>query len=119
MQEDLFDTLPSQLDIPSSSSIYTQAMQNYDANLRRIVRFCGEAGVPLLVVPVQCNLRDQSPMMSSWPEAIRKGRGRWNSLMSEASDLMELRRNMLHPDIGSGSACRKWSSSTKRIGNSL
>ncbi len=88
MQDDLFNTLPRQLDIPLSSSIYVQAKQNFETNLKRIVATCSQAKVPLLLAPVACNLRDQSPMMAVWPETARTGRTEWKNLMSQAADLM-------------------------------
>ena len=92
MKDDLFNTLPQQLDIPLNSPVYHQAIANYRSNLLRIMTDCSRAKVPLLLVPVACNLRDQSPMMASWPEKSKKKRGEWKDLMSQASDLLEQSR---------------------------
>ncbi len=88
MRDDLFSTLPRQLDIPLRSSIYVQAKQNFETNLNRIVATCNKAKVPLLLAPVACNLRDQSPMLAIWPETARTGRNEWKELMWQAADLM-------------------------------
>lgn len=64
-QDDLLNTLPQELDIPLGGSIYQQAKINFEANLRRIASHCSDAGVPVLLTTVACNLRDQAPMLPS------------------------------------------------------
>lgn len=79
-QDDLLNILPQELDIPLGGSIYQQAMVNFETNLRTIVSHCSDAGVPVLLTTVACNLRDQSPMLPS-------SQGNSNAKQVDAADL--------------------------------
>ena len=81
-QDDLLNILPQDLDISLGSPIYEQAKTNYETNLRAIVNLCADAGTPLLLTTIACNLRDQSPMFSGF-------HGTSESARTECADLVE------------------------------
>lgn len=88
-QDDLLNSLPKSLEIPMQSPVFAQAHINFRDNLRRIAELCNAEGVPLLLSPVACNLRDQSPMLPLWPEEARMVRGECSELLEHAAELME------------------------------
>ncbi|MEJ7595904.1 MAG: tetratricopeptide repeat protein [Planctomycetaceae bacterium] len=81
-QDDLLNILPQDLDIALGSAIYQQAKINYETNLREVVNLSADAGIPLLLTTVACNLRDQSPMFSGFHGTSR-------SAQTECADLVE------------------------------
>ncbi len=89
LADDLLDTLPRQLEIPLNGDVYKQARTNYESNLRRMLQTCESADVPVLLTTVACNLRDQSPLLSTWPNKSTDGREQWASLLERASNLLE------------------------------
>ena len=90
MNEDLLDVLPANLSIPFDSPVVKQAEQNLESNLMLLKQRCQKAGVELLLTTVACNLRDQSPMKTVWPEELSgRDKDRCSVLLREAEILTE------------------------------
>jgi len=90
LQEDsLIDVLPAQLNIPTGSKIFADARRNYRINVERMIRSCLEREVPLLLSTVACNLKNQSPVYSPWPDSRNFERHlEWQSLVIRATELI-------------------------------
>lgn len=88
-REDLLNVLPAQPNIELNSPTYIQGRENFRTNLSRAVDYLTQARIPVLIVPTACNLRDQSPLLSTWP-ARKKGRGDWRRHLTEAEQQMSV-----------------------------
>lgn len=62
----LISRLPADLNIAVDSPSMAAAQANYRANLTSMAAIAADAGVPLVLCNVACNLRNQSPMHSTF-----------------------------------------------------
>lgn len=67
-QQNPLESLPRLTDVRLGDATYRQAAENYRANLTAALEALHEAGIPVLLTTVACNLRDQGPIRTLWSE---------------------------------------------------
>jgi|AMFO01.1.fsa_nt_gi tetratricopeptide (TPR) repeat protein len=60
----LMERMIGQAEVPPEGRLRQRALRNYRRNLRKIIRMCKRAGVPLVLCEPVCNLRDHYPFAS-------------------------------------------------------
>jgi hypothetical protein len=86
-------SLPRLTDVRWGDATYEQAATNLRVNLRRTLDTLRGAGVPVVLSTVACNLRDQGPIRTVWPEAVTpEQKQRCQALIAEAEQLAALQQ---------------------------
>ncbi len=84
----LFETLPADSAIPLDGKVVERTRTRFRSNLQKIVATAERAGIPIVLSTVPCNLRDLSPLQTSFD--VRRSESE-----SEAQTL-QLREAMRH-----------------------
>lgn len=89
-QQDLMQVLPRLTEVALDSEVVSQAAANYRRNLEHALRSARDRGVPVVLSTVACNLRDQGPVRSVWPEDLgAEDRDRCRRLIGDANSRLE------------------------------
>ncbi|TWT50084.1 hypothetical protein KOR42_36300 [Thalassoglobus neptunius] len=105
VQDDLLSVLPSTFQIPFESEMVSQATDNLISNLDTAITTASNAGIPVVLTTVACNLRDQGPLNAFLPHDITEiEQNDWAIAMRDAEiamldDNYELSREKLNKAI--------------------
>ncbi|MEW4490528.1 hypothetical protein AB1L42_20755 [Thalassoglobus sp. JC818] len=88
-QDDLLSVLPATFQIPLESEMVAQATGNLVSNLDAAITTASNAGVPVILTTVACNLRDQGPLNAFLPhDTTEMEQNDWAMAMRDAEIAM-------------------------------
>ena len=69
---------------------YQQVAEHYEQSLRRMIQYCRQLEIPVVLVRLGCNLRDTPPFKSENADDLStKKRNQWQSLFERAAEVEE------------------------------
>jgi tetratricopeptide (TPR) repeat protein len=66
----LMEGMVGQQLIPLYSSVYENGLAQFEGNMRDVIEIAREAGIPVIISTMTCNLRDQAPFESARKDSL-------------------------------------------------